>query len=316
VNVHKCARLTPVGRALLVRRVLEEGLSAREVALAMGVSARTAYKWVSRFRYEGEAGLQDRSSRPLSSPRRLGRGRRRRIEELRRKRWTSPRIARQLKLPISTVVVTLRRLGLARLSQLEPPRMVTRYERSRPGELLHMDTKKLGRIARIGHRISGDRRSRVKGIGWEYLHVCVDDATRLAYTEILTDEKGETCAGFLLRAAAWYRSLGISPERVMTDNGSGYRSYAFRGVMSTLSARHLKTRPYTPRTNGKAERFIQSALREWAYARPYRNSRTRIAAMQPWIRFYNRERPHMGIRGLSPQQRLGSLVNNVPVNDS
>lgn len=316
MNVHKHARLTPAGRALLVRRVLEEGLSTREVALAMGVSARTAYKWVSRFKFEGEAGLQDRTSRPLRSPKRLCRSRCRRIEELRRERWTSPRIARKLKLPVSTVVVTLRRLGLSRLSQLDPPRTVIRYERSRPGELLHIDTKKLGRIARIGHRINGDRRTRVAGIGWEYLHVCVDDATRLAYTEILTDEKGETCAGFLLRAAAWYRSLGITTERVMTDNGSGYRSYAFRGAMANLEARHLKTRPYTPRTNGKAERFIQSALREWAYARPYRNSRIRIAAMQPWIRFYNRERPHMGIRGLSPQQRLVSLVNNVPVNDS
>jgi transposase InsO family protein len=193
---------------------------------------------------------------------------------------------------------------------------VIRYERSRPGELLHIDTKKLGRIERVGHRIHGDRRTRVKGAGWEYLHVCVDDATRLAYTEILTDEKGDTCAGFLLRAAAWYRSLGIRPERVMTDNGSGYVSHTFRGTVAQLGARHLRTQPSTPRTNGKAERFIQSALREWAYARPYRSSGMRIAAMHPWIRYYNRERPHMGIRGLSPQQRLTCLVNNVPVNDS
>lgn len=316
MNVHKSARLTPAGRALLVRRVVEEGLSAREVALAMGVSVRTAYKWVSRFRYEGEEGLQDRSSRPLRSPRRLTRSRRRQIEKLRRKRYTSPRIARALQLPISTVVITLRRLGLERLSRLEPPRTVIRYERSRPGELLHMDTKKLGRIARVGHRIHGDRRTRVRGVGWEYLHVCVDDATRLAYTEVLTDEKGESCAAFLLRAAAWYRTLGIEPERVMTDNGSGYVSRAFRGALAQLRVRHLRTRPYTPRTNGKAERFIQTALREWAYARSYRNSRVRIAVMQAWIGFYNRERPHMGIRGLSPQQRLGFLVNNVFVNDS
>lgn len=316
MNVHKSARLTPAGRALLVRRVLEEGFSASEVALAMGVSARTAYKWISRFRHEGEAGLQDRSSRPQRSPRRLGRSRRRRIEELRRKRWTSPRIARELKLPISTVVVTLRRLGLERLDRLDPPRTVIRYERSRPGELLHIDTKKLGRIARVGHRIHGDRTTRVRGIGWEYLHVCIDDATRLAYTEILTDEKGETCAGFLLRASAWYRQQGIAPQRVMTDNGSGYRSIIFRRAIATLSARHLRTRPYTPRTNGKAERFIQTAMREWAYARPFRSSTLRIAAMRPWLQFYNRERPHMGIRGLSPQQRLYSLVNNVRVNDT
>ena len=316
MNVHKCARLTPAGRALLVRRVVQEGLSAREVALAMGVSARTAYKWVSRFKYEGEAGLQDRSSRPLHSPRRLSRSRRRQIEKLRRKRYTAPQIARELKLPVSTVVVTLRRLGLERLSRLEPPRLVIRYERSRPGELLHVDTKKLGRIARVGHRIHGDRTTRVRGIGWEYLHVCVDDATRLAYTEVLTDEKGETCAAFLQRAVAWYRGLGIEPERVMTDNGSGYVSRVFRAALTRLRTRHLRTRPYTPRTNGKAERFIQTALREWAYGQPYRNSRIRIAAMRTWIRFYNRERPHMGIRGLSPQQRLVSLVNNVPVNDN
>ncbi|NJD10507.1 MAG: transposase [Gemmatimonadetes bacterium] len=250
MNVPKCARLTPAGRALPVRRVVDEGLSAREVALAMGVSPGPAYKWVSRFKYEGEAGRQDRSSKPLHSPRRLGRCRRRQIEKLRRKRYTSPRIARELKLPISTVVVTLRRLGLERLSRLEPPRIVIRHERSRPGELLHMDTKKLGRIARIGHRIHGDQTTRVRGIGWEYLHVCVDDATRIAYTEVLTDEKGESCAGFLLRAVAWYRRLGIEPERVMTDNGSGYVSQAFRGALIRLRARHLRTRPHTPRTNG------------------------------------------------------------------
>lgn len=316
MNVHKHARLTPSGRALLVRRVLEEGQRPAEVARSMGVSTRTVYKWLSRFEHEGEAGLLDRSSRPLHSPHRLRRTLRRRIETLRRRRYTAPRIARELQLPVSTVVVTLRRLGLARLSHLEPPRTVIRYERSRPGELLHIDIKKLGRIVRVGHRIHGDRRQRVKGAGWEYLHVCVDDATRLAYTEILTDEKGASCAGFLTRAAAWYQSLGIRPERVMTDNGAGYCSRAFRAALAQLQARHLKTRPYTPRTNGKAERFIQSALREWAYARPYPNSRRRIAAMLPWIRFYNCERPHMGIRGLSPQQRLGCLVNNVFVNDT
>jgi transposase InsO family protein len=308
VNIHKSARLTPSGRALLVRRVLEEGCGVKEVALAMGVSRRTAHKWIRRYQEEGEAGLQDRSSRPLRSPGRLCRTRRRRIEELRRKRYTSPLIARTLNLPISTVVVTLRRLGLARLSQLEPPRTIIRYEWSRPGDMLHMDIKKLGRIACVGHRIHGDRSKRREGIGWEYLHVCVDDATRLAYTEILTDEKGETCAGFLLRACAWYRSLGIQTDRVMTDNGSGYRSHVFLSAMLSLNARHVRTRPYTPRTNGKAERFIQSALREWAYARAYATSRVRLAAMSSWIQFYNRKRPHMGIRGLSPQQRLASLV--------
>jgi transposase InsO family protein len=316
VNVHKHARLTPAGRALLVRRVVEEKRSVGEVADAMGVSRRTVYKWLSRYRHEGEAGLQDRSSRPLRSPGRLVRSRRRRIEELRRRRWSSPRISRELRIPLSTVVVTLRRLGLARLKSLEPPRPVIRYERSRPGELLHLDTKKLGRIGRIGHRVHGDRSTRVRGIGWEYLHVCVDDASRLAYTEVLPDEKGDTCAAFLERATAWYRSLGICVERVMTDNGSGYVSRVFRTTMARLGARHIRTRPYTPRTNGKAERFIQSALREWAYARAYPRSEMRIAAMTAWIQYYNRERPHMGIRGLAPQQRLYNLVNNVPVNDT
>jgi transposase InsO family protein len=316
VNVHKHARLTPAGRALLVRRVMEDGQRVGDVADAMGVSRRTVHKWLSRFKLEGGAGLQDRSSRPLRSPGRLRRTQRRRIEGLRRRGWSSPRIARELGIPLSTVVLTVRRLGLARLKSLEPPRPVLRYERSRPGELLHIDTKKLGRIGRIGHRVHGDRSTRVRGIGWEYLHVCVDDASRLAYTEVLPDERGHTCAAFLERAVAWYRSLGIRVERVMTDNGSGYVSHAFRTMMVSLQARHLRTRPYTPRTNGKAERFIQSVLRECAYARAYRRSGLRIAALGAWIRYYNRERPHMGIRGLSPQQRLRSLVNNVPVNDS
>jgi transposase len=206
VNIHKSAKLTFAGRVLLIQRVLDEGWSAREAALAAGVSTRTAYKWVSRFRHEGKAGLHDRSSRPLRSPRRLCRGHLRRIERLRRRRFTSPRIARELKIPISTVVLTLRRLGLARLSHLEPPRTVIRYERARPGELLHMDIKKLGRIARVGHRVHGDRSKRAEGIGWEYLHVCVDDATRLAYTEILSSEKADACVGFLKRACEWYRA--------------------------------------------------------------------------------------------------------------
>lgn len=316
MNVHKSARLTPAGRALLVQRVVVAGWRPSDVAAAMGVSTRTVYKWVARYRLEGEAGLRDRSSRPLRSPRRLRRTQCRRIERLRRRRWSSPRIARELDLPVSTVVVTLRRLGLSRLRSLEPPRPVVRYERSRPGELLHIDIKKLGRIGRIGHRINGNRRTAVRGIGWEYLHVCVDDASRLAYSEVLSDEKGHTCAAFLERAATWYRSLGVPVERVMTDNGSGYRSHVFRQAMALIGARHLRTRPYTPRTNGKAERFIQSALREWAYARAYRRSDLRVAALSAWIRYYNRERPHMGIRGLSPQRRLERLVNNVFVNDS
>lgn len=315
MNIHQSARLTPRGRALLVSRVLQAGESPSQVAAAMGVSRRTVHKWVTRFQSEGEAGLLDRSSRPHRSPTQLKRRRVRQIERLRRKRWSSPRIARELGLPISTVVVSLRRMKLNRLKSLEPPRPVIRYERSRPGELLHIDTKKLGRIGRVGHRINQDRTTRVRGIGWELYHVCIDDATRIAYTEILPDEKGETCAAFLTRAIEWFERNGVRIERVMTDNGSGYRSHAFRRALEAKGARHLKTRPYTPRTNGKAERFIQTSLKEWAYARPYRGSSERLAALAPWIRFYNTCRPHMGIGGKSPQLRLRELVNNVPVND-
>jgi len=318
VNIHKHARLTPAGRALLVRRVVEEGQSPASVALAAGVSRRTVYKWLERYRVEGEEGLVDRSSRPLRSPRRLPRSRRRRIEALRRKGWSSLRIARETGLPISTVVLTVRRLGLARLSSLEPPRPVIRYERKRPGELLHIDTKKLGRIERIGHRIHSDRSRRARGAGWEYLYVCIDDASRLSYCEVLPDEKGVTADGFIRRAIAHYQALGISVERVMTDNGSGFVSKTFAAALRQAGARHIRTRPYTPRTNGKAERFIQTCIREWAYAQPYSRSEQRLAALAPWLRFYNRERPHMGIRGRSPQQRLSELlaVNNVSVNDT
>lgn len=313
MNIHQNARLTPFGRAQLVQRVLR-GEHPRDVARAFGVSERTAYKWLARWRTEGEAGLQDRSSRPRRSPRRLSRAKRRQIELLRRRRWSSSRIARELRIPVSTIGITLRRLRLNRLQRLAPPEPVIRYERSRPGELIHLDTKKLGKIGRVGHRITGDRRTRVRGIGWEILHVCVDDATRLAYCEVLPDELGVTATGFLRRAFQWFSARGIRVERVMTDNGSPYVSKAFGRAMGSFGARHIRTRPYTPRTNGKAERFIQTAVREWAYARPYSTSGERAAALDQWLRFYNRERPHMGIRGRSPQQRWRELVNNVLAN--
>jgi transposase InsO family protein len=316
VNIHQHARLTPCGRALLVQR-LEAGEKPARVAAALGISVRTAYKWHSRWRAEGEAGLQDRSSRPHRSPNRLAEEKVQAIERLRRCRYSSPRIARELGLCLATVVVVVRRLGLARLSALEPPRPVVRYERARPGELLHLDTKKLGSIARVGHRIHGDRTTRVRGIGWEYLHVAVDDATRLAYTEMLKDEKQERCTEFLERACAWFGAQGIGIERVMTDNGSGYRAKHFRRSLEAIGARQIRTRPYTPRTNGKAERFIQTCLREWAYAEAYSSSEQRTDALGRFQRYYNRERPHLGIRGRSPQQRYRELaVNNVLVNDS
>lgn len=307
MNIHQHARLTPSGRALLIRR-LEAGEKPRQVAAAFGISVRTVYKWRSRHQHEGELGLRDRSSRPHRSPRRLPRWRVRQVERLRRARYSSPRIARDLGLALSTVVLLVRRLGLARLASLEPPRPVVRYERKRPGEMLHLDTKKLGRIGRVGHRIHGNRSTRVRGIGWEVLHVAVDDATRLAYIELLEDEKKERCAGFLLRACHWFAAQGIAVERVMTDNGSGYRSALFREAREQLGVTHLRTRPYTPRTNGKAERFIQTCLREWAYAQPYATSSERERGLRPFLSYYNRERPHMGIQGRSPQQRYRELL--------
>jgi len=209
-------------------------------------------------------------------------------------------------MPRSTVAAVLKRHGLERLSRLAPKPAVVRYERQRPGELLHLDVKKLGRFRRLGHRHTGNRTQRSYGAGWEFLHVCIDDHSRLAYVERLSDERGETAAAFLHRAVRWFRRQGIRTERVMTDNGSGYRAHAFADACGELRVRHLLTRPYTPRTNGKAERFIQTLLREWAYARPYRTSNQRTKRLAPWLRYYNRLRPHSALRGLPPHSRLRS----------
>ena len=311
MNVHKNARLTPLGRAQVVQRVLK-GESAGAVARSVGSTSKTVKKWVDRWVEGGPEALQDRSSRPLRSPTRTGRGRERQIMRLRLRRWSSPRIADELKVPLSTVGAVCRRRGLGRLRDLEPPPPIRRYEWARPGEMLHLDTKKLARIEKVGHRIHGDRSERVYGAGWEFLHVCVDDASRVAYSEVLPDERKESCAGFLSRAAEWFEARGVSVERIMTDNGSGYRSKAFRRVVEAHGARQIFTRPYTPRTNGKAERFIQTCKRDWAYARPYRRSDVRTAALAAFLHFYNCHRPHWGIGRKSPQLRLRELVDNVP----
>lgn len=307
MNTHKNARLTPAGRAVLVQRVLAVPGQLPAIAAGMGVSARTARKWLARFRAEGAAGLADRSSRPHHSPRALSRTRRRQIARLRRRRRSAPYIARYLGLPLSTVVAVQRRLGLNRLSRLEPPRPVVRYERARPGELVHLDVKKLGRIGRVGHRIHGDRSRRGRGVGWEYLHVAIDDCTRLAYAELLVDERADRATAFLRRAAAWFQRQGIARlERVMTDNGAAYVSHAFAQALAALGARHLRTRPYTPRTNGKAERLIQTLLREWAYAQAYRSSIPRALALRPYLAYYNTERPHTALGFTTPRQRLAA----------
>jgi transposase InsO family protein len=312
VNVHKNAKLTPAGRALLVHRVVEQQERRAVVAAAFGISERTVAKWVRRWRGEGVEGLVDRSSRPRRCPHQLRPAQVRQIERLRRQRWTSPWIAHALQLPVSTVVVTVRRLGLNRLRALEPREPVIRYERARPGELVHVDTKRLGRIGVVGHRIHGDRRRRTRGRGWEYLHVCVDDATRLAYSEVLPAETGQSVAGFLRRAASWFDRLGVRIERVMTDNARAYGSHVYQATLRTLGAQHRPTRPYTPRTNGKAERFIQTSLREWAYRRPYRTSVGRTDALPAFLRHYNNERPHTSLQRRPPLARFFELSEQRP----
>jgi len=308
VNVHKNAKLTPAGRAGLVKRVLFEGQPVEGVSRSLGVSRATVRKWVRRYRTGGWKALEDRSSRPKRSPRRVPSRTVRRIEQLRRRRWASVRIAEELELAVSTVGLWLRRLGLGRLRKLEPKPVVVRYEKKRPGELLHLDTKKLGRIQGIGHRIHGDRRKRSRGVGWEFLHVCVDDATRVAYAEVLADELDTTTSGFLARAIGWFRAQDVFVERVMTDNGSCYRSRRFRRALEAFGARHVFTRPYRPQTNGKAERFIQTAKREWAYARAYRTSALRALALSAFLNRYNRRRPHRGIGNRTPLSRLEELL--------
>ena len=274
------------------------------------MSVRTLSKWLRRYREEGEQGLLDRSSAPRSLPGRTGEDRVAVIAALRRLRLTAAEIAAALSMPLSTVSVVLARIGLGKLSRLEPPEPPNRYERRRPGELLHVDVKKLGRIGRPGHRVSGDRRSRSRGIGWEFVHIAIDDATRLAYVEVLADEKATTATGFLRRAVAHFRAYGVQVERVMTDNGSAYLSIAHRLACKTLGLKHLRTRPYRPRTNGKAERFIRTLLAGWAYGAIYRDSAERRAALAGWLDFYNRRRPHGSLSHQPPLQRLEALRRN------
>lgn len=312
MNVHKNARLTPAGRALMMSRIEQQGWAVARSAEAAGVSRRTAYRWLARHRLGGERRLHDRSSAPRRCPRRVSEGRVAEIEQLRRRRMTGPAIARMLGMARSTVGLVLRRLGLGKLKLLEPRAPVIRYERARPGEMIHLDIKSLGKIKGIGHRITGDRtgQSRHRGIGWDHLHVAIDDASRLAYTEILPSLGQQDAAGFLQRALAWYRGLGIEVERVMTDNGSAYRSSLFAQTLRQAGLRHVRTRPYTPRTNGKAERFIQTSLREWAYAHAYRSSAERAQTIGPWTDSYNLTRSHSGIGGLTPWQRVNNLLGN------
>jgi transposase InsO family protein len=307
----------------MVRRVLEEGVALTQAAEAAGVSARTAGKWVRRYRSEGEAGLLDRSSAPKHVHNTTAPERVEAITALRRLRLTGPEIAETLEMATSTVSAVLKRIGLGKLSRLEPAEPIRRYEKQRPGELIHIDVKKLGRIGPhgAGHRVTGRRARRTKTrldaeginrrqIGWERVHVCVDDATRLAYVEVLPDEKATTAIGFLRRALAFYRSHGIEVERLMTDNGSAYTSVAHALACRALGIRHVRTRPYRPQTNGKAERFIRTMLREWAYAAVYGSSPDRAAALSGWVERYNFRRRHGALGHRPPITRLRELNGN------
>ena len=313
MNIHKNARTTPRSRGQIVQRVLTEQETPAAVAAAVGVSERTVRKWLARFAAEADGGLADRSCRPRRSPGATPPLLVSWVAHLRRQRWTGAEIAQALQLSPSTVARLLRRQGLERLRQLEPPVPVQRYEWARPGGLLHLDVKKLARIGRVGHRITGTRRGQTRGLGWEFVHVAVDDASRLAYVEVLPDEGGVTTTQFLWRARAWFRRHGIRVRRVLTDNGSGYVSARFARLCRSAGLRHLRTRPYTPQTNGKAERFIQTLLREWAYRRAYPSSRQRTEALPAWLYYYNWDRGHGALHGRPPMSRLVTPTNLLAV---
>ncbi len=313
MNIHKNARLTPLRREEMALAVVEGRLSKAVAARTYGVTAKVVGRWVERFLCEGSAGMADRSSRPKRSPKQTAAKVADEIAMLRRQRLTGKHIAKQTGVSAATVSRVLRRAGLSRLKDIEPAQPVRRYERDKPGEMIHIDIKKLGRFDRVGHRITGDRagQSNSRGIGWEFVHVCIDDASRVAFSQILPDERQESAVGFLKAAVAYYESLGITVERVMTDNGSCYRSKAFARACRKLGLRHMRTKPYTPKTNGKAERFIQTALREWAYAVAYPTSAQRAAELPAWIHRYNWHRPHGSLKSQTPISRLGLTEDNL-----
>jgi transposase InsO family protein len=310
MKLHANARTCPHSRRLAVDRVEREGWTLAAAAEAAGVSVRTVSKWRRRYREEGEQGLLDRCSAPASVPLRTGESRVAVIAALRRLRMTGAEIAEALAMPASTVSGILTRIGLGKLWRLEPPEPPNRYEKQRPGELVHVDVKKLGRIGRPGHRVNGDRRTHSRGVGWEYVHVAIDDATRLVYVEVLEDEKAVTAVGFLGRAIAHFAAFGIRVERLITDNGNAYRSAIHALACKALGIKHLRTRPYRPRTNGKAERFIRTLLGGWAYGAIYRNSDERRRALTGWLDFYNRRRPHRSLGRQAPIERLHAHNRN------
>jgi transposase InsO family protein/transposase len=319
MNLHANAALSLNPRRLLCRRVVDERWTVTKAAEAAEVSVRCARKWVGRYRAEGELGLFDRSSAPCSIPHRTSEERVQAIAALRRLRFTGPEIAEILGMALSTVSGILTRIGMGKLGRLglEP---AVRYERERPGELIHIDVKKLGRIqAGAGHRVTGQRRTNPRRtdaagiarrtVGWEYVHIAIDDCTRLAYAEVLTDEKATTVVAFLRRAVAFYARHGIAVQQLLTDNGPGYRSMVHALACRALKIRHLRTRAYRPQTNGKAERFIRTMLGGWAYGAIYRNSRERTAALDGWLWHYNNRRRHSALGHQPPIARLNERTN-------
>ena len=309
--MHSNARTTPRSRAGIVQLVTREGLSRRAAAAALRLSEKTVRKWLGRHRAEGIAGLEDRSSRPRSVVAVRQRPGYEEVERLRKMRCSYTEICMRTGLSRATLSRWLTLAGLNRLKSLEPTVPVVRYEWKRPGDMVHLDTKKLGIISTIGHRITGDRKSSKGGVGWEYVHVCVDDHSRVAVGEMAPDERGTTAAQFLEQAVAYYGRFGVRVRRVMTDNGSCYLSDAFKQTCHRLKLKHIRTRPYTPRTNGKAERFIQSALREWAYAHAYHHSVERATTLPLWLHRYNWHRPHHSLRMNPPISRLALNADNL-----
>jgi transposase InsO family protein len=312
MNIHKNARLTPLRREEMALAVIEGSLSQAQAAVQFAVTAKVVKRWVERYKAEGRAGMADRSSRPRCSPNATDQSVADRIVALRRLRFTGKHIASVVAVSPATVSRVLARAGLSRLKDLEPAEPVRRYEHDAPGDMIHIDIKKLGRFDRVGHRITGDRRQgETRGAGWEYVHVCIDDASRVAFSQILPNERKESAVAFLKAALAYYASLGVTVSRVMTDNGSCYRSKAFARACRDLGLKHIRTKPYTPKTNGKAERFIQTALREWAYALAYPTSTHRAAELPVWLHRYNWHRPHGSLKSKTPISRLGLTKDNL-----
>ena len=311
MNTHKNARLTFARRLEMVQDITQRGVSLAAAAVAQSVSVPTVRKWLGRYLAQGEVALRDRSSRPRLSPRAIAPGKALAIVEMRRHRLTQARIAASLGVSKSTVGRVLARAGLSHLKDLEPVPLVVRYEHEAAGDLLHIDTKRLGRIVRPGHRVTGDRSGPFGNAGWEFLLVAIDDHARIGFTDMYPDEGKANVVQFLRNAVAYYKSLGVRIKRLLTDNGGAFRSKEFARVCAELGIKHSFTRPYRPQTNGKAERFIQSALREWAYAFVYQNSLQRTDQLDAWIHHYNWHRPHQGIGGVTPMTRLKTSCNNL-----